>query len=284
MDVRSIWRKIAYGAIASLLFALLFLATFQDRRENVGTRQAEIVVLGDSIFGLIRDETSIPARLQALTGKTVYNAALGGTSAARRSSDSRMNCPKDSFTLAGLAKAIQAEDFGVQHSITIRESNTECYPEVIDGLETVDFSRVETVIILQGINDYHAGIPIENPEDPYDEYTFLGALRSSLDALKKTNPGLRVMWLTPTYTWYIAAGETCEEADQGGGKLSDYVEAQLRTAQEMGVEIIDVYHDFYPHDNWEDWELYTFDGIHPNEEGRELLAQRIVAALEGRAW
>ena len=91
MDVRSVGRKIAYGAIAALLFALLFLATFQDRRENVETGQAEIVVLGDSIFGLIRDETSIPARLQALTGKTVYNAALGGTSAARRSSDSRID-------------------------------------------------------------------------------------------------------------------------------------------------------------------------------------------------
>lgn len=279
MDVRSVPRKIAYGVIGALLFALLFLATFQDRRENVGTSQAEIVVLGDSIFGLIRDETSTPALLQALTGKTVYNAALGGTSAARRSSDSRMDCPKDSFTLAGLAKAIQAGDFGVQHAATIRESNTECYPEVIDGLETVDFSRVETVIILQGINDYHAGIPIDNPEDPYDEYTFLGALRSSLDALKKTNPDLRVIWLTPTYTWYTAAGQTCEEADQGGGRLADYVEAQLQAAQEMDVEMIDVYHDFYPHNNWEDWKLYTFDGIHPNEEGQKMLARRIAEAL-----
>ena len=40
MDVRSVPRKIAYGVIGALLFALLFLATFQDRRENVGTRTA----------------------------------------------------------------------------------------------------------------------------------------------------------------------------------------------------------------------------------------------------
>ena len=125
MEVRRVWRTIAYGVIAALLFALLFLATFRDRRDNVGTSQAEIVFLGDSIFGLIRDETSAPALLQTMTGKTVYNAALGGTSAAR-SSDRKMDCPKDSFTLAGLAKAIQAGDFGVQHSATIRENNTEC--------------------------------------------------------------------------------------------------------------------------------------------------------------
>lgn len=283
MDARKKWRTIAYGIIAVLLFALLFLATFRDRRENAGTSQAEIVFLGDSIFGLIRDETSSPALLQAMTGKTVYNAALGGTSAAR-SSDRKMDCPKDSFTLAGLAKAIQAGDFGVQHSATIRENNTECYPEVVNGLEAVDFSGVETVVIMQGINDYHAGIPIENPEDPYDEYTFLGALRSSVEALRKANPGLRVIILTPTYTWYIAAGQTCEEADQGGGTLADYVEAELKAAQELDVEMVDVYHDFYPHDSWEDWKLYTFDGIHPNEEGRKMLAQRVAAALEGSAW
>ena len=47
----------------------------------------------------------------------------------------------------------------------------------------------------------------------------------------------------------------------------------------MDVEMIDVYHDFYPHNNWEDWKLYTFDGIHPNEEGRKMLARRIAEAL-----
>lgn len=272
MDAR---KGMRYGILAIACFAAMFHATF--RGQPAGTRQAEIVVFGDSIFGLIRDETAAPALLQGLTGKAVYNAALGGTSVARRSDG--MDNPMDSFTLVGLTRALWAGDFGVQRSTRIREDNTEYYPEVIGGLEQVDISKAETAVILQGINDYHAGIPIENPADPYDTRTFLGALRSSVYALRKANPNLRILLMTPTYAWYIAAGQTCEEADQGGGILADYVEAELRAAGELGVEMIDVYHDFYPHEKWEDWERYTFDGIHPNEAARRMLAERIAAAL-----
>lgn len=275
---------IRYSTIAVLLFTCMLLAAARNLRERKETNQVQIVFFGDSVFGLIRDETAAPALLQELAGKTVYNAALGGTSAARMGREARMDTPKDSFSLVGLCQAVYARDFGVQRSLRIRESNTECYPEVIAGLAAVDFSGVETVVILQGINDYHAGIPIENPEDPYDTYTFLGALRASLYALRKANPDVRILLMTPTYAWYIASGETCEETDNGGGILTDYVEAEIRAAEDMEVELIDVFHDFYPHESWEDWERYTFDGIHPNLEGRKMLARRIAAALAGEAW
>ena len=55
--------------------------------------------------------------------------------------------------------------------------------------------------------------------------------------------------------------------------------AQLRAGEELGIEVIDVYHDFYPHEKWEDKDLYTRDGLHPNEAGRKLLAQRIAEEL-----
>lgn len=272
-------RTIGYGILAAFLFLVLFLLTFQDGRESTGGTQAQIVVFGDSVFGLFRDETAVPAKLQALTGKTVYNAALGGTGIARQEGDKRLDYGKGSLSLAGLAKAVYGGDFGIQQAVRIRESNTQYFPETIDGLAEVDFGKVETVLIQQGINDYHAGIPMDNPEDPYDEYTFLGAFRSSIASLRKANPNLRIIILTPTYAWYLPTGLTCEEADQGGGILSDYVEAEIETARELDLEIIDLYHDFYPHGSWEDWELYTFDGIHPNEEGREKMAQKIAETL-----
>lgn len=274
-------RTIMIYGIAAALFAALFLATFRPGGAKEEKGQTDILVFGDSVFGLFRDETAVPARLQELTGKSVYNAALGGTGMARQEEDRRLDYGKGSLSLVGLAKAAWAGDFGVQQSARIRESNTQYFPGTIDGLARVDFSGVETVVIQQGINDYHGGVPIENPENPYDEYTFLGALRSSVHALRKANPELRIVLLTPTYSWYLSTGLTCEEADQGGGILEDYVEAEFRAARELDLEIVDLYHDFYPHEKWEDWELYTFDGIHPNEAGREKLAQRIAEVLMG---
>ena len=120
---------------------------------------------------------------------------------------------------------------------------------------------------------------ITNPENPYDEYTFLGALRSSVRALRDTNPEIRIVLVTPTYTWYTEMGLTCEDRDKGGGILEEYVDAEIRAAEELGIEIIDVYHDFFPHEKWEDKDLYTRDGMHPNDEGRRMLAEKIAACL-----
>lgn len=271
--------NIIYGFLAALSFALLYAISFPENTEAAEGRQVKIVAFGDSVFGETRDDTAVPALLQEFLGESVYNAALGGTCVARLERDRRMDYAKNSLSLVGLTKAVRAGDFRVQRSLRMRESNTEYFGETLEGLSQVDFSQVETVLIQEGLNDYHAGIPLENPDNPYDEYTFLGALRSSVRALRKTNPEIRIVLVTPTYTWYTEIGQTCEEQDVGGGILEEYVDAEIRAAEELGIEIIDVYHDFFPHEKWEDKDLYMRDGMHPNEEGRRMLAEKIAAYL-----
>lgn len=270
---------IGYSVIAGVIFCAVFFLTFHGRTEKIERQAVKIVTFGDSVMGEIRDETAVPAQVEELLGTSVYNAALGGTCMARQRTDGRLDYTRDCLCLAGLAKSIWADDFGVQRAARIRESNTEYFGEVLEGLEKVDFSEVETVLIQQGLNDFHAGIPIENPDAPYDEYTFLGALRTAVMAFRKANPEVRIVVVTPTYTWYTEKGLTCEEMDQGGGIMEAYVEAELKAAKELGIEVIDVYHDFFPHETWEDWSIYSRDGLHPNEAGREKLALRIAEVL-----
>lgn len=267
------------GAVAVLLSLVLFLFIFKAVQGNSERQEAEIVVFGDSIFGEVRDGTAVPAQLEALLDRVVYNAAFGGSCAARVEQDRPLYYTKGTFSLVALTKAVGADDFGVQQSVFMRESNTEYFAEAIDGLERLDFSGVRIFVIQQGINDYQQGVPIENPEDPYDEYTFLGALRVAVNSLKKASPEARIVFVTPLFTWYTATGITCETADYGGGVLEDYVNAEISLARELGIEVIDLYHDFFPHTKWEDWELYSRDGLHPNEAGREKMALRIAEYL-----
>ncbi len=280
MDSFTKKQRRAYTLVGMLLFVLLFPATFQDRGEGTGRYQVDIVAFGDSEFGEVRDGTAVPSLLQELIDRSVFNAGMGGTCLARLERDKRLDYAKGSLSMTGLAKAIWAGDFGVQRTARIRESMTEYFPEVVAGLAEVDFSRVEIVLIQQGLNDYHAGVPIENPEDPWDEYTFLGALRSSVYALRKANPDIRIVVVSPIYTWYTAKGTTCQEEDQGGGVLEVYVEALERAAGELELEFIDMYHDLYPHEEWEDWKRYTRDGMHLNEAGRRLMAEKIARELD----
>lgn len=271
-------QSLLYALAAMLAFGLLYAATFRGQAQE--WRQVQMVAFGDSVFTDLGGLEAVPERLSKRLGISVFNASMGGTCAAKLESLRKLSYGRESLSLAGLTKAIRARDFSVQQSAKIRDNNTETFPGIIDGLETIDFEHVEVVLIQKGVNDYHAGTAIEDPDAPYDEHTFLGAIRSAVADLRKVNPDIRILLVTPTFVWYTYSGETCEQIDYGGGLLKDYVEAELSLAEELGVEAVDLYHDFYPHEKPEDWERYTMDGLHPNEAGRELIAQAIVDVLE----
>lgn len=271
-------RLVIYG-IAAVTFASLFFFTFYRWSDRIERSQVQIVVFGDSLCGMARNETSIPVQVGELMGMTVFNGAFGGTCVCR-TDEERLDRYGDSLSLIGLAKAIVADDFGVQQSLKIRGNGTEYFEGAVDGMERIDFSAVELLLIMHGLNDYYSGVPIRNEKDPYDEYTFLGALRSSLEYFRRVNPGMRIVLVTPTYTWYLGTEQTCEEYDAGNGVQEDYIRAEMELAQELGIEVVDVYHDVYTHENWSDWALYTIDGVHPNEDARYLLAGIIAEYLK----
>ena len=274
-------RKIAYWLAALLLFCAFLFYGLRQTDRSADRHTAQLVTFGDSVFGLVRDETAIPQQVADKLGMTVYNAAFGGTRAARGDVERRLSYTKDSLSLVGLMRAVGADDFGVQQAVHIRESSTEYFDEVVDGLETLELAAADIILIQHGLNDYYSGIPIYTEEDPYDEYTYAGALRTSLEILHGKCPDARIVLVTPTYSWYLFTEQTCEEFDAGGGLLEDYVAAQKEVAAQLGIEVIDLYHDLFPHESWEDWERYTFDGLHPNDAGRALVAGKIAAFLAG---
>jgi len=266
--------------VSVVLFLLLFFTTFPVDTAGAERQSVQLVCFGDSVFGLVRDETSVPAQVASRLGMTFFNAAFGGTRMARGDLEYRLGYGKDALSLVGLMKSIEGDDFGVQQAVFIRESSTEYFAETIDELAALDFSGVELILIQQGQNDYYSGVPIDNEEDPYDEYTFTGALRTSLSILRRKYPDIRIVLVTPSFSWYFEEQLTCEEFDAGYGVLEDYVQAEMEVAQEFGVELIDVYYDLFTHEEWSDWERYTEDGLHPNEAARALIAEKIVEYLQ----
>lgn len=280
MERKGLKGKYVCGAVALLLCGLLFFDGIGRIRDQGERRQVEILLFGDSVSGEVRDETAVPAQLGQMLGTTVYNAAFGGACAARIEQDKPLDYTRGVFSLVALAKAAEADDFGVQQSAVMRESNTEYFAEAIDGLAEVDFSCVKTIVIQYGLNDYHAGVPLDDSEDPYDEYTFLGALRAAIRSLKNACPQARIVLVTPTFVWYTASGLTCEEVCSNGIYLEEYVDAEAALADELGLDVVDLYHDFFPNERWEDWELYSRDGMHPNEAGREKMASEIAECLK----
>jgi len=239
------------------------------------------VILGDSVYGECRDETSIPALLSGKLGGVVYNGGLGGTRAGRV--DMRLANTLESLSMHALSRSIVSGDFGVQQTVRNRAAATGYFESTIDELERIDFEQVEILFIGHGVNDYHSGTIIYDEEDSCNPYSFTGTLCSTIEVLREKFPRMRIILLTPTYTWYPYQEEpelTCEEYNLGGGILEEYVNAEIQLAESMGVEVIDLYHDLYPHEQWSDWQIYTRDGLHPNAEGNKLIAERIYQYLQ----
>lgn len=275
--------KSVYNVAAALLLVLFLMPEFCESGQDKGETSPRIVMLGDSVLGECRDETSVSAQVSALLGEEVFNGALGGTTMSYIATNNSPASVNDCMSMASLSRSIVSDDFGPQQAARIRESMTDYFEDTINEMEQIDFASVDILLIAHGVNDYHAGIPIANEENPYDTYTYTGTIRSAVELLRQRYPDMRIILMTPTYTWYpyyATPRLTCEEYNLGGGVLEEYVNAEIELAEAMGVEVIDNYHELYPHEAWSDWELCTNDGLHPNEWGRQLIAQKIADYLE----
>lgn len=275
-------RTIMYWVAAMVFFALIFGILYKKvitKQNTINNDSYKMVFFGDSIIGECRDDSSVTALLSSMMQTEVFNAAFGGSCMAYTDADKRIAYTKDCINMAGLSQAIYADDFRVQKNSRIKESATDYFDETISELADINFDSVEVVFIEQGLNDYHGALDMDNPENIYDPYTFGGALRVAVRNLKKANPNIKIYLVTPTYTWYRNEGMSCEEYNPGGGVLEDYVNKEIEIADELGIEIIDIYHDLYTHDTLEEWKVYTNDGIHPNETGRRMIADRLFHVL-----
>ena len=111
----------------------------------------KIVVFGDSIWNAARGKDGISEYVQEGTGATVYNCAIGGTTAAVVGEDPSFdNWTSNSFNgmIYVARKLIPAEQILAEGEV------------VRDIIEQVDFNETDYVIVAYGLNDFFSDVPI----------------------------------------------------------------------------------------------------------------------------
>ena len=272
------WHFRALGIFLAFVIAGIFIAiSINSHTRKIDEKQYDILCFGDSIFGEVRDSTSIPEVLASLTKKRVMNAGIGGTLASYSNKEYRSDAPKDALSLVALTKAIKTNDFIVQKSELARNQITFPYfEEVIMELQLIDYKKTDVIYIEQGVNDYMAGVPLENKEEPLDTYTYAGALRTAIENLKIACPNATIILCTPTYMVLFDQNgtyQTCEEMDFGGGTLPEYAEIVRKVAAEYQLPLLDNYKDLGIRERTV--MLYTLDGLHLASWAREKMAQQM---------
>lgn len=260
--------------IAIVAVVLLAGCTFMqiDKSKKCEYR---VVCLGDSIIGNVRDKTSVTGVMESILKEPVLNGAFGGTCASLGNTERRSTFYEDSLNLAALADAVSKKDFEVQlYDISSNQFGLDYFQPALFDLSQVDFKKAEILFIEHGINDFSAGRPLDNPEDPKDVYTYGGALRYSIEELEEAYPDLQIVLVTPLYCYFQENGKRgldSETADFGYGPLENYANLELEIAEEYELPCIDNFHNFgLDRTNADE---YTLDGIHLNEDGRRKLAE-----------
>ncbi len=242
-----------------------------------------IVNLGDSIFGNIRDATSISAIIANKTKATVYNGGFGGCQMRQRS-----NTHWDCFSMYKIADAISSGDWSEQEHIASSgvSGMPDYFSETVQTLKKIDFSKVDIITIAYGLNDFtcEENNAPDNSENKYDLTTTAGALRYSIEKISEAYPNIRIVILPAIWrVWFDDnTGEFIDTSDEhiiNGYKLADFNKAIIDVAKEYDLPFIDTYNELEI--NKDNYSLFyqNGDGAHPVEYGREMYALLITEKL-----
>ncbi|MCM1188891.1 MAG: SGNH/GDSL hydrolase family protein [bacterium] len=244
-----------------------------------------IVFFGNAPLADDRDsQDNLVAMIGEMTGATVYNCSIGKSYlAAERNPLIWTERPMDAYTFywlavyaGGAGKAITFE----RAADVLGENIPEDAQEALDTLASVDFSTVDVIAVMYDAYDYLIGHPMYNDDDSTDITTFTGNLEAGIEYLQSVYPHIRIIVMSPTYSFSneIRDGEyvSSDQVRYGRDVLSTYSIMEGSSCSARQVSFIDNLYGTVTEDNAKD---YLIDNRHLNVEGRRLVAERFVYAL-----
>ena len=228
-----------------------------------------VVCFGDSIFGMTRDTTSVPAWAAAFTGAKAYNVGFGGCRMAKHPSNGYA-----AFSMWALADAVSTGNYATQDAQA--PSGQDYFAQQLAVLKGIDFGSVDTVVIHYGTNDFTGNVAIDNDTDDDDTSTLCGALRYALRKIQTAYPKIRIFISLPIYRkWDSTGAETYTNAN--GKKLREFCTALAGVADEFNCPCIDGYKALGI--NTANASAFLADGAHLNEHGRKVFGEYIGGCL-----
>lgn len=215
----------------------------------------KIVVFGDSIWNDARGEDGVSEQLMALTGCTVYNCAIGGTSAAVVGESTEFSYDWRSQSFNGM---VYVANKLLSPNVVLEGT------EACEVIKQVDFPTVDYILVSYGLNDFFSDVSIY-PKEYYELSNYVGALRNGILHLRENYPQAKIVLVTPTYTKLFEGEKEFE--------IGDYVEAMRSVSVEMNTELADMFHVLGT--DAESRLEHLDDGVHLSSEGREVYAKGI---------
>ncbi len=138
----------------------------------------------------------------------------------------------------------------------------------------------DLIVIFGGTNDYGYNTPLGDENDKTD-VSFYGALYEMLTGLKAEHPKAVIVFMTPLHRVEFGGLSVDKQKNDAGYTLYHYIDAIKKQCENLEIPVIDTntVYGMNPADKFVK-NNYLTDGLHPNEEGHKILAERIASCFE----
>lgn len=143
-------------------------------------------------------------------------------------------------------------------------------------------SDADVIVVFGGTNDYGNGQASLGSIEDRQVFTFYGAVRALCENLIKKYPTSAIIFITPLHRWNENGGVgTWKPEGVVQHSLCDYVKAVKEACERYSVPVLDLFGAGSMPYNLAEWrEPYSSDGVHPNDLGHKLLADKLGKFLE----
>ena len=265
------WKKISMHIVKNVEMNTDAISILNN---YIGITDSKILFLGDSIFGLERSSTSVPALVGNYLHTTTYNCALGGTEGNSHGENSIWKY----FDFTELSKAIVNGDFSNQIAHESDSGVPSYFASVFDVLSDIDFTDIDIICLTYGGNDY--GNSHSNIE------TFVTSMVNNINRILEAYPNIRFLLMNPPYKRFLDStthefindGDTRENSL--GLTLKEYADSYSTISEKVHAPYINAYDELginrYNASQW----FITNDGSHPSENGRKETAKLVSEYLK----
>lgn len=285
MKRKQIKEYIVFGVVA-LIAAIAIIMTRQIGTEKIYPTEEndklQILFLGDSNFAYDFGDRTIPDRIGERLNADIYNCAIGGTAATRTDTTYYFDSDLDAFNLYNLSKIMVSGDYQGVNAYAGRGGEfgktAVLKAEIITN---IDLNELDYIVIGYGLNDYTSGCAVYG-ENPYDETTYIGALRGAVERIRAVCPNAKIILSSITYCIFYGNDIALQDGygkTYGGGYINDYRDAMETVAAE--------YENVYFIDNLEKLDInkdnfmdYLHDEMHLNYAGQEMYVDSFIEELE----
>ncbi|MCM1326191.1 MAG: SGNH/GDSL hydrolase family protein [Bacteroidales bacterium] len=243
-----------------------------------------ILVFGNHPFSDDRDsEDSLANIIAREADATVYNCAVSNSCmSSQLYAFSASEYPMDAYSfywLVTLAVTGANKTYYTKAAAALGENTPPEAQEVYDTLTTLDLNTIDVAVIMYDATDYFLWRNPCNPDNATDITTFAGNLEAGIEMLQEHYPNIRIIVMSPTYAYVDVDGEYVSSdlyVVNGEHTLPSYLGEESNSTLMRSVTLVD---NLYGSVHEENAHLYLRDNLHLNVEGRKVVADHFIYAL-----